>query len=78
MYRCSEIVRLISSDEYLTAGSLKRLGIRLHLEMCRNCTRYVHQIRALAAAVREAGSVASPSEVEYAKAQILQRFSQKS
>ena len=72
MYRCSEVVRLISSDEYLTGSPLKRLGIRLHLAMCRNCTRYVRQLRALAAAVREAGCAASPSEVEYAKAQILQ------
>jgi hypothetical protein len=78
MYRCSEVVRLISSDEYLSASPLKRLGIRLHLAMCRNCTRYVRQLRALGAAVRAAGSTGSPSEVEGAKAQILQRFSQKS
>ena len=78
MYRCSEVVRLVSSDEYLTAGPLKRLGIRLHLAMCRHCTRYVRQLHALTAAVRQAGSAASPSEVEYVKAQILQRFSQKS
>jgi anti-sigma factor RsiW len=78
MYRCSEVVRLISSDEYLTAGPLKKLGIRLHLAMCRHCTRYVRQLRALAAAVREAGSTISPSEAERAKAQILQQLSQKS
>ena len=78
MYRCSEVVRLISSDEYLAAGSLKRFGIRLHLAMCRNCTRYVRQLRALAAAVREAGGTVPPSEVEAVKAQILQQLSRKS
>src|SRR5438132_599731 len=31
MYRCSEVVRLTSSDEYLAAGSLNRFAIRLHL-----------------------------------------------
>ncbi len=77
MYRCSEVVRLISSDEYMTAGFLKKLRIRLHLAMCENCTRYVRQLRALAAAVRKAGDAVLPSEVESAKSRILQRLTEK-
>lgn len=77
MYRCTEIVRLISSDEYLTAGLLKKLQIRLHLAMCVNCSKYVRQLRALAAAVRRTGDSVPASEVESAKSHILQRLSEK-
>ena len=75
MYRCSEVVRLVSSDEYLTAGLLKKLQIRLHLAMCKHCSRYVRQLRALAAYVREAADGVSASEIQRAKSQILQRIS---
>ena len=74
MYRCSEVIRLIASDEYQTAGPFKKLRIRLHLAMCRHCTRYLRQLRALAATLREAGSTVLPSEIEAVKAQILQQL----
>jgi hypothetical protein len=77
MYRCSEVVRLVSSDEYLTAGLLKKLHIRLHLAMCEKCSRYVRQMRALAAYVRETAESVSASEIQRAKSDILQRLSQK-
>ncbi len=77
MLRCSEIVRLISSDEYLSAGLLKRLGIRLHLAMCKNCTRYSKQLRAIAAALRDSGENVPDSEVQDAKVRILQNLSKK-
>jgi hypothetical protein len=77
MYRCSEVVRLISSDEYLAAGLLKRLQIRLHLAMCKNCSKYARQLRALAAAVRKAVDVVPPSEAQNAKSHILQRLTGK-
>lgn len=78
MYRCSEVVRLISSDEYLTAGPLKRLQIRLHLAMCKNCSKYARQLCVLAQSVRKASEVApSPSELEEAKSHILQRLAEK-
>jgi hypothetical protein len=77
MYRCSEVVRLISSDEYLTAGFLKKLQIRLHLAMCEHCLKYTRQLRALAEAVRKAGATVPASEVESAKSHILQRLSEK-
>jgi anti-sigma factor RsiW len=77
MLRCSEIVRLTSTDEYLTAGILKRLQIWLHLAMCEHCSKYVKQLRALAAAVRRTAEEVSPSEVETAKSHILERLSKK-
>ena len=74
MYRCSEVVRLVSTDEYLTAGPLKKLQIRLHLVMCENCKKYVRQLRALAAAIRKTSEDVSASDVERAKSHILQQF----
>ncbi len=62
MYRCSEVVRLIASDEYLAGGVLKKLGIRLHLAMCKHCARYARQLRALAASLRIAEHEVPPSE----------------
>ncbi len=76
MYRCSDVVRLISSDEYLAACALKKLGIRLHLAMCKHCTRYVRQLDALAAALRKIGDGIATSELENAKIRILQKLSQ--
>ncbi len=76
MYRCSEVVRLISSDEYLSAGLLKRLGIRLHLAMCKRCKKYARQLRVLAAALRKADEGIPPFELESAKTRILQKLAQ--
>lgn len=76
MYRCSEVVRLVSSDEYLTVGLLKELQIRLHLAMCRHCSRYVRQLRTLAEAARKAADNLSASEIQRAKSDILERLSQ--
>jgi hypothetical protein len=77
MYRCSEVVRLISSDEYLASGIWKKLQIRLHLAMCEHCSRYARQLRALAAAVRKMGGDVPASDVESAKSHILQQLSRK-
>ena len=77
MYRCSEVVRLVSTDEYLTAGPLKKLQIRLHLVMCENCKKYVRQLRALAAAIRKTSEDVSASDVERAKSHIRQQFPKK-
>jgi anti-sigma factor RsiW len=77
MTRCSEVVRLVSSDEYLAAGFLKKLQIRLHLAMCEHCSKYVKQLRAIAAAVRGTTEDILASEVETAKSHILARLSKK-
>lgn len=77
MYRCAEVVRLVSSDEYLRLGLLKRLQIRLHLAMCRNCSKYVRQLHDLARAVRSNGEAVPEAEIESAKDRILHRLSGK-
>lgn len=76
MYRCSEVVRLISSDQYLTAGILEKLGIRLHLAICKYCRKYARQIRALARVLRKTGDEVPRSVIEGAKTFILHKLSQ--
>lgn len=77
MYRCSEIVRFISTDEYMSVGFFKKLRIRIHLAMCRNCSKYLRQVRAMGAALREGGGTVPPSEIETARKQILENLSGK-
>jgi hypothetical protein len=77
MLRCSEVVRLISSDEYATAGLWKKLQTRLHLAMCVHCSRYVRQLRAIAAAFRRTQDSPPPSQIEAAKSRIIRELSEK-
>jgi hypothetical protein len=74
VYNCSEVVKLISTDEYLAAGPFKKLGIRLHLLMCKHCARYARQLRILAAALRESSAAVPAEQLEQAKARILKNL----
>ncbi len=77
MLSCSQVTRAIASDEYLTEGFFQRLGIRMHLAMCRHCSRYFRQLRALARMFRETGTEVPTSEVQAARDRIVERLSQK-
>ena len=50
---CRETSRLVAEDA-LDATRWQRLGMRLHLLMCRYCGRYRSQLWALGAAARKA------------------------
>ena len=45
MLRCSEVARLIASEELSAAGRWIRFGVCLHLSMCWHCRRYAAQLR---------------------------------
>jgi len=47
MLSCKEVTRKIASEEFAEAGWRQRLGVRLHLLLCRHCRRYVAQLRAI-------------------------------
>ena len=53
MMTCKEATRVIASEEFAEAGWGRRLGVRLHLLMCRHCRRYAAQLRALGAYARK-------------------------
>ena len=50
---CKEVSRIVASDELVTASVVKRLRVRLHLLICRDCRRYAEQLRILGTAARE-------------------------
>jgi predicted anti-sigma-YlaC factor YlaD len=50
MLRCREVTRLHASDELARASLWTRLGVGMHLAMCRHCRRYVREL----ARIREA------------------------
>jgi anti-sigma factor RsiW len=52
MLRCKEVTRLCASDEIRSAPLMTRLGVRVHLMMCRHCRRYVRELARIGDAVR--------------------------
>ncbi len=52
MLKCKDVTRKIASDELAEAGWGERLGVRLHLLLCRHCRRYKEQLRSIGNAAR--------------------------
>jgi len=52
IFDCSEISRLVSDSMDRTLPFRQRIGIRIHLLMCRHCTRYRKQLLFLRKAIR--------------------------
>lgn len=52
MHSCKEVARAVSSDELSEMPLGRRLLIRWHLFMCRDCARYSKQIEAIGRAMR--------------------------
>lgn len=53
MLPCSEVTRLCASEEIRHAPLTRRIGVRMHLLMCRHCRRYVRELAAIGAAARQ-------------------------
>ncbi len=49
MMTCKEVANLVASDRFKEAWWGRRIGLRLHLLMCRDCRRYAKQLAALGA-----------------------------
>ena len=47
MLSCKEATRLVSEGLDRQLPFWRRLGLRLHVVMCRGCSRYTRQIKAL-------------------------------
>jgi hypothetical protein len=62
MLSCKDVTQLISEsmDHSLPLG--KRIGVRIHLLMCRFCTRYERQLLLIREAVRRLVAMEEPSE----------------
>ncbi len=75
MLSCKDVARKIASDEFQGAGWRERLGVRLHLLLCRHCRRYVAQLRSIGTAARNLWGLHSedPHKLERLERRILER-----
>ena len=75
MLSCKEVARKIASDELAEARWRERLGVRLHLLLCRHCRRYKAQLRSIGTAARNLWGLHSedPPNLERLERQILER-----
>ena len=75
MLKCKDVTRKIARDELAEAGWGERLGVRLHLLLCRHCRRYVAQLRAIGAAAQNLWGLHSEDapKLERLERQILEQ-----
>jgi len=52
MISCKNVATLLMSDQLLSQSWWKRMEVRLHLAMCRFCSRLARQIEQLRSATR--------------------------
>lgn len=54
MTTCKDVSMLISTGQLADAPLLRRIGVRLHLAMCRRCRAFLRQVEAVARSARSA------------------------
>lgn len=60
MLRCRDVTELVGTDALMRAPLGDRIGVRLHLLMCRHCRAYVRSLRQLAEAARRLAKTEAP------------------
>jgi hypothetical protein len=60
MIPCKEVAKLLSSDQVASLRWWKRVELRLHLAMCKHCSRFARQLQQLRAAARRAQDALEP------------------
>ena len=63
MLTCKDAARLLAQDE-IGASRVERVGLRVHLLMCRFCRRYKAQLGALSEGCREQFGAAADEDPE--------------
>ncbi len=71
MLTCRQITELVTDYAEGNLSLVDRLRFQLHIGMCRNCRRYVRQVKATAAALGELPPPEIPPELED---ELLRRF----
>lgn len=83
MSSCDELVRIIASDEYETAGLLRKARIRLQLVKCRllcrhpNCWNYHKYLRKLGSVSRDVIATIAESDLQAAEKRVIEKLSRK-
>lgn len=67
MLKCSEISRLVASDETEEFGFMKRMEMKFHLFMCKHCRNYVAQIRSIGTGARDMAATDEPGPENLAR-----------
>lgn len=81
MTSCAELVRLIGSDAYETAGPFRKAQIKLQLLRCRllcrppNCVSYRQYLQKLGSAARGAISAGAESDLQAAEKRVIEGLS---
>jgi hypothetical protein len=55
MMTCHDVSMIVSTGGLADAPLLRKLGVRLHLTMCRHCRAFKRQIETIARAARATG-----------------------
>ncbi len=71
MLTCKEITELVTDYAEGNLSFMDRIRFRMHIGMCRNCRRYVRQVKATAAALGMLPPPEMPPDLEQ---ELLQRF----
>jgi predicted anti-sigma-YlaC factor YlaD len=71
MLRCREVAELVGTDRFATASLRERLGVRMHLLMCRHCRAYVRSLRQIANTARRLAESMMPPTDEVRAGDIL-------
>jgi hypothetical protein len=71
MLTCKEITELVTEYAEGNLSLMDRLRFQMHIGMCRNCRRYVRQVKATAAAL---GLLPPPDMSPDLEQELLRRF----
>ncbi len=71
MLTCKEITELVTEYAEGNLSFTDRLRFRMHIAMCRNCRRYVRQVKATAVAL---GMLPQPEMSPDLEQELLRRF----
>lgn len=69
MLKCNEIARILSSAEEMSW--MKQAQVKMHLAMCKHCSRYAEHLRSIAASAKRLFASHSESDIEELEAKII-------
>ncbi|MGE3841260.1 MAG: hypothetical protein AB7I50_06705 [Vicinamibacterales bacterium] len=77
MKSCKDVSYQLSTGDVAHAPLLERVGVWLHLAMCRNCRAFSRQLSAMARAARGAASTTEAEPRESFEREIVERLRQR-
>jgi len=75
LLKCNEIARILSSGE--DVSWMKQAQLKMHLAMCKHCSRYAEQLHMIAGSARRLFASQSEQDLEKLEAQVIREHSSK-